>query len=127
MGGVEGNLEQLALGADGLEGGFAGLLEFALEPWRDSVDQFFGRVSGVDQCGRDAESERNLFDSVGAFEAERKYDGVIGSLERASIGDRVDAALVFNLTKDQAAREEPVPFCVRPVPLSQNRTTGPAM
>ena len=42
MCGVEGDFEQLALGADGFQGGFARLFEFALEPWRDSLDQFFG-------------------------------------------------------------------------------------
>src|ERR1039458_737335 len=81
---VERNLEQVALGADRLQRGLARLLEFALEPRRNPLDQFFrrGRIrifrrvqfrSAYQLC-RDAASERELLDSVRTLEAERQHD-----------------------------------------------------
>ena len=92
MCGVEGDLQQLALGADRFEGGFAGLLELALQPWCDSFDQFFGRADIADQCGRDADSECDFFNSIGALEAYRQDDCIFRPFERPGARDRVDAA-----------------------------------
>src|SRR5580704_4847949 len=66
---VEGDFQQLALGPDRFQCGFAGLFEFALHPWCDSFDQFFWRVVCADQAARDSECECDFLDSVRAFQA----------------------------------------------------------
>jgi hypothetical protein len=82
---------ELAIGANRFQRGLAGLLEFALEPWGETFEQFFRRVL-AGKCGRDSEFEGDFLDAVGALEAEREHEDVGGALGRSSVDERVDTA-----------------------------------